>query len=126
MSLTVGELQGMLDEMSVATLRDLHKLVEHKIAEAARRQCAAEIMATATAAGLTIEDLRRVPDQAPTIPPAEPVSEGKPRSKRARAQYVNPANPSQTWEGKGRRPAWLAAQLKNGKGLETFRTSSRH
>jgi DNA-binding protein H-NS len=145
MSLTVGELQGMLDGMSWEALGDLRTLVEHAMAAVARRKLAADIMATAMqsakVAGLTLEDLRQVPDQPEEAPKAAALrdkpSGQKPeepsdtrsagRRKRSRTtQYVNPANSNQVWKGKGRRPAWLAAQLKNGKGLETFRTSSRH
>lgn len=35
-------------------------------------------------------------------------------------KYRNPAIPSETWSGRGKQPRWLAAQLKNGKSLESF------
>jgi DNA-binding protein H-NS len=35
-------------------------------------------------------------------------------------KYRNPANPSETWAGRGLRPRWLAAALKSGKKLEDF------
>jgi DNA-binding protein H-NS len=36
------------------------------------------------------------------------------------AKYRNPANPEETWAGRGLRPRWLAAELKTGKKLEDF------
>jgi DNA-binding protein H-NS len=31
------------------------------------------------------------------------------------AKYVNPANASETWSGRGRKPLWFVAALKSGK-----------
>jgi DNA-binding protein H-NS len=36
-------------------------------------------------------------------------------------RYRNPARPTETWAGRGRRPRWLTAQLKLGKQIEDFR-----
>ena len=36
-------------------------------------------------------------------------------------KYRNPEQPSETWAGRGRKPRWLAAQLKSGKRIEDFR-----
>jgi DNA-binding protein H-NS len=35
-------------------------------------------------------------------------------------KYRNPANPAETWAGRGLQPRWLAAALKTGKKLEDF------
>ena len=35
-------------------------------------------------------------------------------------KYRNPANPSETWAGRGKQPRWLIAQLKAGKRIESF------
>lgn len=35
-------------------------------------------------------------------------------------KYRNPANPLETWAGRGKRPRWLAAELDAGKKLEDF------
>jgi DNA-binding protein H-NS len=37
------------------------------------------------------------------------------------AKYRNPAEPSETWAGRGKRPRWLSAQLKSGKQIDDFR-----
>jgi DNA-binding protein H-NS len=36
-------------------------------------------------------------------------------------KYRNPAEPSETWAGRGKQPRWLTAQLRSGKKLEDFR-----
>jgi DNA-binding protein H-NS len=40
-------------------------------------------------------------------------------------KYRNPNQPSETWAGRGKRPRWLAAELKSGKRLDDFRVESR-
>ncbi len=35
-------------------------------------------------------------------------------------KYRNPANPKETWTGRGRQPRWMAAQVKAGKKPEDF------
>jgi DNA-binding protein H-NS len=48
---------------------------------------------------------------------------GRPRRPypRVYAKYRNPADPSETWAGRGKRPRWLSAQLKSGKQIDDFR-----
>jgi DNA-binding protein H-NS len=36
-------------------------------------------------------------------------------------KYQNPAQPSETWSGRGKVPRWLAAQLSLGKKIDNFR-----
>ena len=36
-------------------------------------------------------------------------------------KYRNPAQPAETWAGRGKQPRWLTAQLRSGKKLEDFR-----
>ena len=36
-------------------------------------------------------------------------------------KFRNPARPSETWAGRGKRPRWLVAQLKSGRRIEDFR-----
>jgi DNA-binding protein H-NS len=39
-------------------------------------------------------------------------------------RYRNPAQPSETWSGRGKKPRWLTAQLKSGKKIDDFRIDS--
>ena len=41
-------------------------------------------------------------------------------------KYRNPANPAETWAGRGLKPRWLAAALKSGKKLEHFKIGRAH
>ncbi len=36
------------------------------------------------------------------------------------AKYRNPADPTQTWTGRGRQPGWIKQALADGVALETF------
>lgn len=36
-------------------------------------------------------------------------------------KYRNPERPSETWAGRGKKPRWLAAQLKSGKRIDDFK-----
>lgn len=45
----------------------------------------------------------------------------KARAKKASvAKYKNPANPDQTWSGRGRQPGWIKEALAAGKSLADF------
>ena len=39
-------------------------------------------------------------------------------------KYRNPADPSETWAGRGRQPRWVTEQLKSGRKLDDFRIQS--
>lgn len=43
------------------------------------------------------------------------------KSRTVAAKFANPANPQETWTGRGRQPKWLAAKLKAGAKLDDFR-----
>ncbi|WP_347311692.1 H-NS histone family protein [Defluviimonas sp. SAOS-178_SWC] len=40
------------------------------------------------------------------------------KRKPAQPKYANPANKSETWTGRGRKPRWVEAALKSGKTME--------
>jgi DNA-binding protein H-NS len=39
-------------------------------------------------------------------------------------KFRNPAHPSETWAGRGKKPRWVVAALKKGKRLEDFRIAA--
>jgi DNA-binding protein H-NS len=39
-------------------------------------------------------------------------------------KFRNPAQPGETWSGRGKQPRWLTAQLRSGKKLDDFRIES--
>ena len=49
---------------------------------------------------------------------------GHAKKRWASVKYSNPANPSETWTGRGRKPNWLNAALSAGKKLESFAASA--
>jgi DNA-binding protein H-NS len=55
-------------------------------------------------------------------PAATKSAGGKPRKAlgKVAAKYRNPANPSETWTGRGKQPRWLAAHTAAGRKLEDF------
>jgi DNA-binding protein H-NS len=54
------------------------------------------------------------PREAPTKRPYPPV----------RPKYRNPADPAETWAGRGKKPRWVVAALKKGKRLEDLRIAA--
>lgn len=96
-----------LENMSLADLKALKKRVDSAIedfAEREKRQKLAEIEAFAKERGLSLADLASLG--------------GKKTRKPAAAKYANPANPSETWTGRGRRPRWVVAAQEAGKSLD--------
>ncbi|MGP5461649.1 H-NS histone family protein [Pseudomonas helleri] len=45
------------------------------------------------------------------------------RPPKGRARYRDPANPFNTWGGRGKRPDWLRKYLDNGRALTEFEIS---
>ncbi len=45
---------------------------------------------------------------------------GRAKGKVSVAKYANPADRSQTWTGRGRKPNWLVAKLKRGSKMAEF------
>lgn len=40
-------------------------------------------------------------------------------------KYRNPADPAETWAGRGKQPRWLTAQLRAGRKIEDFRIKAK-
>ncbi|GAB1408548.1 H-NS family nucleoid-associated regulatory protein [Thermomonas brevis] len=57
--------------------------------------------------------------KAPASKPARKAAKGRSLGKVA-PKYRNPANPQETWTGRGRQPRWLAGETAAGKKLEDF------
>ena len=66
--------------------------------------------------GVSVKDLMGAAP-APAKSKAKTKSKSKRRGKVA-PKYRTPAEPSQTWTGRGRQPAWVAEALKGGARLE--------
>ncbi len=99
---------------------DLQRFIRELEAELNRRRdekrkaLKAQISDMMKAEGLSLSDLFPQPGKARGQP------KGKPQAEAAKVTYRNPDNPSQTWTGKGRKPAWVVEALSSGKMLEDF------
>lgn len=94
-----------LETLSLAELRDLRNKVERAInsyEERRRKEALAAIESAAREHGFNLAELTGVKTT---------------RSKSA-PKYANPANPQQTWSGRGRKPLWVQEHLNDGKPLE--------
>ena len=96
-----------VDRMSLKELLDLERKVQKAIVVARDRERAevkAALAKLAEKRGFSVSELYG----------------GRGRGKSSVAKYANPANRSETWTGRGRKPNWLVAKLKKGAKLESF------
>mgnify|MGYP001381407203 CR=1 FL=1 len=92
-----------LEGLSLKELKQLQKDVETAITEfkdRERRKALAEVEAFARERGLSPADLSELTTRR--------------TRKSAAPKYANPADASQTWTGRGRRPRWIEAALADG------------
>lgn len=99
-----------LDKLSLAELTDLQTQVTRAIfnfKERKKHEALAELEKRATALGFSLRELVGIDIQR--------------RRKPVRGKYANPANLDETWSGRGRRPRWVEAALKDGKSLDDIK-----
>lgn len=96
-----------LENMDLKELRDLRQKLDRTIGGYEDRRRKEAYQAAKEAAeqhGFRLDDLVGVKLTKTAIPP----------------KYANPADPSQTWSGRGRKPAWVQEHLDAGKSLENL------
>ncbi len=103
-----------LSGFNLAPLADLKKQIEVEIVrrrESEKQNLRAEIQRLAAAAGLSLSEV------------LSEISEKKSRKSAAAgvAQFANPADNTQTWTGRGRKPQWVIEWLAAGKSLDDLR-----
>lgn len=94
-----------LDALSLKELKELQSQVAKTIANFETRKKAEALAAVeekARAMGFSLNDLVGGVRKQRTVKP----------------KYANPANKSETWTGRGRKPRWVEAALKGGKKLD--------
>ncbi len=81
----------------------------------------AKLVAAAAAEGYSLAELFGAAARKSAGRPAKkaPARKGRKLGKVA-PKYRNPANPKETWSGRGKQPLWMAAQVKKGKKPEDF------
>jgi DNA-binding protein H-NS len=96
-----------LDRLSLKELKSLQSQVTASIAsfeERKKKEAVAELEEKARSLGFSLNELLSVAKSRKLAP-------GKPK-------YANPANRTETWTGRGRKPRWVEAALKAGKSLD--------
>lgn len=104
-----------LDTLSLKELKDLKARVERAIAsfeDRRKRAALAELEEKARELGFPFAELARLAAG----------GGGKAKGAIGAAKYANPANPSETWTGRGRKPGWFTAALAAGKRPEEMAT----
>ena len=107
----IAELEAALDRMSYAELKTIAPMVAMKITErekAERDAVKAELKALAKSKGFEFDELfgsgAKPAKEKKTVPP----------------KYRNPADATQTWTGRGRKPGWVVEALNSGGNLDDF------
>lgn len=100
-----------LHDLSETELHDVIENAQRALRnrqESRRKEVYAEIRRLATSVGVHVDI-------------SESEKAGKPlRTGKVAAKYRNPANPEQTWTGRGMKPVWLRSLLEQGRGIEEF------
>jgi DNA-binding protein H-NS len=99
-----------LESMSLDDLKKLSRDVERAIAsfeDRKRREARKAMEKVAREFGLSVEEVV-APQKAPS------------RASKSAAKYRNPANPSETWSGRGRQPGWYKDAIGKGKSPDTM------
>jgi DNA-binding protein H-NS len=93
-----------LNSLSLKELKDLQTQVAKAIngyEDRRKKEALAELEERARAMGFSLAELTGVAPSRKRAPAA--------------AKYANPANPADTWSGRGRKPRWYAEALAAGK-----------
>ncbi|WP_293573414.1 H-NS histone family protein [Phaeobacter sp.] len=99
-----------LNGLNAAELDALAKEIETRKAEVekeAKQSAYAEMLTIAEQHGVLFEEVVNLH-----------AGKGRKSGAKAPAKYANPADPLQTWSGRGRKPAWLNEALEAGKSIE--------
>lgn len=102
-AMTVDELWTLHEELSVVLATRLtseKRELEKRLAQLQREEAAGELERPRPTDGLEQRQRRAYP--------------------RVRPKYRNPANPEETWSGRGKQPRWVAVALKAGHHIDEF------
>jgi DNA-binding protein H-NS len=98
-----------LQDLSLSDLKTLSEQIDDEInyrSLDARKKAAAQIKELAASVGMTVEELAFY---------------SATRKSKGEAKYQNPADLSQTWSGRGKRPGWVKVVLEQGGSLDSLR-----
>ncbi len=116
-----------IESLSPQQLAELISRANKRKKVLAKRKPASQVRAAVAkllkAGGWTFEELYGASaGKAPASAAAKPArksTKGRTLGKVA-PKYRNPANPKETWAGRGKQPKWLATETANGRKLEEF------
>lgn len=111
--LSVTAVRKKLTEMAKAEGYNLMELFAGKTA-------GAKTAPAKKAAKKTTKEAAKKSTAKPAKKAAKKVATARKASKKVAPKYRNPADPKETWTGRGKQPRWLAAQVKKGKKPEEF------
>lgn len=94
-----------LHSLPISTLYDLRQQIG---VEVTRRESAKKVASAQQIQALMRQHGLREDELSQTAAIKKPVA----------AKYQNPVDPTQTWSGRGRKPAWVQMYLENGGALE--------
>jgi DNA-binding protein H-NS len=100
-----------LETLSLDDLKKLYRDVERAIAsfeDRKRREARKALEKVAREFGLSVEEVVGM-QKAPSG-----------RTSKSAAKYRNPANPSDTWSGRGRQPGWYKEAIAKGKSPDSM------
>ena len=107
----IAELEAALDNMSYAELKAIAPMIPLKIAEREKTEkeaVKAELAELAKSKGFEMADLFGNGSKAAK------------EKKSVAPKYRNPADASQTWTGRGRKPKWVTEALDAGGNMDDF------
>ena len=114
--LSAKELQALIAKAS----QRKKTLAKRKPIAAVRKK----LVSLEKAEGYTVDELfgtaRMVREKAGVAAKKAPARKSAAKGAKVPPKYRNPADPSQTWAGRGMPPKWLAAELARGRKLEDF------
>ena len=116
-----------IDLKSLSTQQLAH-LIEQAKREKSRKQKRAPIAAVrkklaklAVAEGYSIEELFGDKSAARAKPASGATPRKSTKGSTVAPKYRNPANPAETWSGRGKHPRWLAGLIGSGRNIDDFR-----
>lgn len=101
-----------LNAMTLAELKSLEKKLAKAVAKCETREkmnALSSLKAEAKKMGFSLDELTGTTSEPRTAPK---------RRKKVEPKYANPADTSQTWTGRGRRPAWVVEALEAGASMD--------
>jgi DNA-binding protein H-NS len=111
-----------LDNFSPKELESLIKQASKRKSALNKRKPAAQVrtklVAIAKAEGYSIAEL--FGGARASAPRKAAAARGSSRGAKVAPKYRNPANPKETWTGRGLPPRWMAALIKKGRKREDF------